>query len=67
MAGVSQDTTVVLYGDTNNWFAAWGAGVDIYGVKNVKLLDGGRKQEVENLPLNNRVPDLAATSYKQPR
>ena len=38
-AGVSQDTTVVLYGDTNNWFAAWGAWVfDIYGVKNVKLL-----------------------------
>lgn len=65
-AGVSQDTTVVLYGDTNNWFAAWGAWVfDIYGVKNVKLLDGGRKKwEAENLPLNNRVPDLVATSYK---
>ncbi len=42
--GVDQDTTVVLYGDNNNWFAAWGAWVfDIYGVKNVKLLDGGRK------------------------
>jgi len=65
-AGVSQDTTVVLYGDTNNWFAAWGAWVfDIYGVKNVKLLDGGRKKwEAENQPLNNRVPEFAATSYK---
>ena len=43
-AGVAPDTTVVIYGDTNNWFAAWGAWVfDIYGVKNVKLLDGGRK------------------------
>lgn len=65
-AGVSPDTTVVLYGDTNNWFAAWGAWVfDIYGVKNVKLLDGGRKKwEAENLPLNNRVPEFAATSYK---
>jgi len=65
-AGVKQDTTVVLYGDTNNWFAAWGAWVfDIYGVKNVKLLDGGRKKwEAENQPLNNRVPELAATSYK---
>ena len=41
--GVASDTTVILYGDTNNWFAAWGAWVfDIYGVKNVKLLDGGR-------------------------
>lgn len=49
-AGVSADTTVVLYGDTNNWFAAWGAWVfDVYGVKNVKLLDGGRKKwEAEN-------------------
>lgn len=65
-AGVAPDTTVVLYGDTNNWFAAWGAWVfDIYGVKNVKLLDGGRKKwEAENLPLNNRVPEFAATSYK---
>lgn len=65
-AGVAPDTTVVLYGDTNNWFAAWGAWVfDIYGVKNVKLLDGGRKKwEVENLPQNNRAPDVAATRYK---
>nr|WP_255590897.1 MULTISPECIES: sulfurtransferase [unclassified Acidovorax] len=65
-AGVSPETTVVLYGDTNNWFAAWGAWVfDIYGVKNVKLLDGGRKKwEAENLPLNNRVPEFAASSYK---
>ncbi len=65
-AGVAPDTTVVLYGDTNNWFAAWGAWVfDIYGVKNVKLLDGGRKKwEAENRPLNNRVPEFAATTYK---
>lgn len=65
-AGVSQDTTVVLYGDTNNWFAAWGAWVfDIYGVKNVKLLDGGRKKwEAENQLLNNRVPEFAVTIYK---
>jgi thiosulfate/3-mercaptopyruvate sulfurtransferase len=65
-AGVKDDTTVVLYGDTNNWFAAWGAWVfDIYGVKNVKLLDGGRKKwEAESRPLNNRAPDYAATSYR---
>ena len=65
-AGIAQDTTVVLYGDTNNWFAAWGAWVfDIYGVKNVKLLDGGRKKwETENQPLNNRVPEFAVTNYK---
>ena len=65
-AGVGSDTTVVLYGDTNNWFAAWGAWVfDIYGVKNVKLLDGGRKKwEAENRPLNNRAPQYATTTYR---
>jgi thiosulfate/3-mercaptopyruvate sulfurtransferase len=65
-AGVSNDTTVVLYGDTNNWFAAWGAWVfDIYSVQNVKLLDGGRKKwEAENRALDNRAPEVAATNYK---
>ncbi|CAM5219851.1 sulfurtransferase [Alishewanella longhuensis] len=53
-AGVSSDSTVVLYGDTNNWFAAWGAWIfDIYQVPNVKLLDGGRaKWEAEKRPLS---------------
>ena len=60
-AGVNKDTTVVLYGDNNNWFAAWGAWVfDVYGVKNVKLLDGGRsKWEADKLPLAAR-----SDSYK---
>lgn len=55
-AGISSDTTVILYGDTNNWFAAWGAWVfDVYGVSNVKLLDGGRaKWEAEGRPLSSR-------------
>lgn len=52
-AGVSDDTEVILYGDTNNWFAAWGAWIfDIYGVDNVRLLDGGRdKWEAEGREL----------------
>ncbi len=55
-AGVSEDTEIILYGDTNNWFAAWGAWVfDIYGVDNVRLLDGGRnKWEAEGKPLSIR-------------
>ncbi|TBU86422.1 sulfurtransferase [Phytopseudomonas dryadis] len=55
-AGVSSDTTTILYGDNNNWFAAWGAWVfDVYGVQNVKLLDGGRvKWEAEKRTLSNR-------------
>ena len=65
-SGVAQDSTVIIYGDTNNWFAAWGAWVfDIYNVANVKLLDGGRvKWEKENRPLKNRVPEFKATDYK---
>jgi thiosulfate/3-mercaptopyruvate sulfurtransferase len=42
-AGINQDTTVVLYGDNNNWFAAWGAWIfNIYGATDVRILDGGR-------------------------
>lgn len=63
-AGISADTTTVLYGDNHNWFAAWGAWVfDVYGVANVKLLDGGRgKWEAEKRPLDNRVQTPAAGS-----
>ncbi|AUB78162.1 thiosulfate sulfurtransferase [Spiribacter roseus] len=55
-AGVSGDDEIVLYGDTNNWFAAWGAWIfDIYGVDSVRLLDGGRdKWEAEGRPLSLR-------------
>jgi len=42
-AGINDDTTIVLYGDNNNWFAAWGAWIfNIYGAQDVRLLDGGR-------------------------
>lgn len=61
-AGVNQDSTIVLYGDTNNWFAAWGAWVfDVYGVKNVKLLDGGRRKwEAEKRELSSQVASAKA-------
>lgn len=62
--GVDKDVTVLLYGDSNNWFAAWGAWVfDIYGLRdNVKLLDGGRKKwELEKRPVaTNPVPAKAS-------
>jgi thiosulfate/3-mercaptopyruvate sulfurtransferase len=65
-AGIGPDTTVVLYGDHNNWFAAWGAWIfHYYGHENVKLLDGGRnKWEAENRPLTSRPGRYAATDYK---
>lgn len=66
--GIGPDTTVVLYGDNNNWFAAWGAWVfEMYGVKDVRLLDGGRKKwEAEKRPLDTRVTTVAAGAYKVP-
>ena len=65
-AGVTEDTTVVLYGDHNNWFAAWGAWVfDMYGIEDVKLLDGGRKYwEAEGLPLDTATPEYAASTIE---
>lgn len=64
-AGVEPDTTIVIYGDNNNWFAAWGAWVlDVYGLgANVKLLDGGRKLwEARSLPVTAEVPSFPASS-----
>ncbi|HEV7275572.1 MAG TPA: sulfurtransferase [Devosiaceae bacterium] len=67
-AGVTEDTTVVLYGDNNNWFAAWGAWVfDIHGIHDVKLLDGGRKYwEAQGLPLDTATPEYAASEIDLP-
>jgi thiosulfate/3-mercaptopyruvate sulfurtransferase len=64
-AGVEPDTTLVIYGDHNNWFAAWGAWVfDLYGLgDNVRLLDGGRKLwEARSLPLTADVPAFPSSS-----
>jgi thiosulfate/3-mercaptopyruvate sulfurtransferase len=63
-SGVAADSTIVLYGDTNNWFAAWGAWIfDIYGIDNVKLLDGGRRKwEAENRPLATNPKSYAASA-----
>lgn len=56
--GINQDTTIVLYGDKNNWFAAWGAWLfNIYGAKDVRILDGGRvKWEKDGRALTTAVP-----------
>jgi thiosulfate/3-mercaptopyruvate sulfurtransferase len=64
-AGVEPDTTIVIYGDHNNWFAAWGAWIlDVYGLgANAKLLDGGRKLwEARKLPVTAEVPAARSSS-----
>src|SRR5580700_735044 len=44
-SGIGNDSTVVLYGDNNNWFAAWAFWqMKIYGHKDVRIMDGGRKK-----------------------
>jgi len=65
-AGVDADTTVVLYGGNNNWFAAYAYWIlKLRGFDHVKLLDGGRKKwEIESRPLTQEVPDHAATGYE---
>lgn len=68
-AGVNKDTTIILYGDNNNWFAAWGAWIfEVYGLGDqVKLLDGGRKLwEAKGLPLDTAAPDYADSAIELP-
>ncbi|HXZ63873.1 MAG TPA: sulfurtransferase [Streptosporangiaceae bacterium] len=64
--GISNDDTVILYGGNNNWFAAYAYWYfRLYGHRNVKLLDGGRKKwELESRELVTDVPRRPATSYK---
>lgn len=65
-AGIEKDTTVVLYGDNNNWFAAWGAWMfDVYGHADVRILDGGRKKwEQEKRPLSSVPVTYRPSQYK---
>jgi thiosulfate/3-mercaptopyruvate sulfurtransferase len=63
--GISNDDTVILYGGNNNWFAAYAYWYfRLYGHRNVKLLDGGRKKwELDSRELVTDVPRRAATKY----
>jgi thiosulfate/3-mercaptopyruvate sulfurtransferase len=65
-AGVGNDDTIVLYGDNNNWFAAYAFWVlEMYGHSKLKLMDGGRKKWLdENRPTTKDVPTPAKTSYR---
>jgi thiosulfate/3-mercaptopyruvate sulfurtransferase len=67
-AGIDDDTTIVLYGDNNNWFAAWAYWqLRYHGIDNVKLLDGGRKKvEAAGLPLTTDAPSHPRGSISVP-
>ena len=67
-SGIGPDTQIVLYGDNNNWFAAWAYWqLRLYGHTNVRILDGGRKYWLDQgLPLTVDVPSYDATGYDLP-
>jgi thiosulfate/3-mercaptopyruvate sulfurtransferase len=64
--GISNDTSIVLYGDFNNWFAAFAFWVfKYYGVEKVVLLNGGRKKWLlEDLPVTKDVPSHPAATFR---
>ena len=65
-SGVSNDTTVVVYGDNNNWFAAWAFWqLKYYGHGDVRIMNGGRKKWLEEKrPVTTAKPRFAVTAYK---
>ena len=65
-SGIGPDTTIVLYGDNNNWFAAWAYWqLKLFGHDDVRILNGGRKFWLDQgLPVTTDVPAYAATGYE---
>lgn len=63
--GITPDTTIVFYGDQNNWWAAYALWVtSLFGHADVRLLDGGRKKWVdEGRPMTTDVPSPAPADY----
>jgi thiosulfate/3-mercaptopyruvate sulfurtransferase len=65
-SGISPDTTIVLYGDNNNWFAAWAYWqLKLFGLRDVRILNGGRKYWLDNgLPVTIDVPTYQPTGIQ---
>src|SRR5207249_139372 len=65
-SGIAPDVTVVIYGDNNNWFAAWALWqMKIYGHADVKLMNGGRKKWLaEGRELSKDAPKVSPSTYK---
>jgi thiosulfate/3-mercaptopyruvate sulfurtransferase len=65
-SGIGNDTTVILYGDNNNWFAAWALWqMKVYGHRDVRIMNGGRKKWLaEGRELASTTPTVAPATYK---
>src|SRR5205814_7326658 len=65
-SGVDNNTTIILYGDNNNWFAAWAFWqLKVYGHQDVRIMDGGRKKWLaEGKELSTEAPKSQKKTYK---
>jgi thiosulfate/3-mercaptopyruvate sulfurtransferase len=66
-AGISPEDTIVLYGDNNNWFAAYGFWLlKVYGHEDVRLMNGGRAKwlDEDDKKLTPEVPEVTPTTYR---
>jgi len=65
-SGIANDTTILLYGDNNNWFAAYAFWqLKYYGHQNVQLINGGRKKWLEEKrPLTKELTKVASATYR---
>jgi thiosulfate/3-mercaptopyruvate sulfurtransferase len=65
-SGMTRDSTVVLYGDNNNWFAAYALWqLKYFGHPDARLMNGGRKKwELEGRPFTTEAPKVASTTYQ---
>jgi thiosulfate/3-mercaptopyruvate sulfurtransferase len=65
-AGINNDTTLVLYGDFNNWFAAFAFWVfKYYGYKDIRLMNGGRKKWLEeDRPISKESPNFSKGNFQ---
>ena len=64
-AGINNDTTLILYGDFNNWFAAFAFWVfEYYGMKNIKIMNGGRKKWLEeDRKISKDIPSFSKGNF----
>ena len=64
-SGITNGTTIILYGDNNNWFAAWALWqLKMYGHRDVRIMNGGRKKWLaEGRELTKDMPTIGGTTY----
>ncbi len=67
--GIAADTTVVFYGDKNNWWACYALWVfKLFGFKDTRIMNGGRKKWIdEGRELSKVVPTFPKTNYRAPK